>query len=135
MYTPEARHPVEVAATDEAHMIAWLSKRLDRHLFAPSLEEYGYTLVGGRLLPGDEASPAAQFMYQNQAGTRLTLYVTRASSDESTVRVLRSGERRTLYWVAQRTAYALSGTIPEPKLRAIAVDVCSELGGEPQRWR
>jgi anti-sigma factor RsiW len=135
VYTPEARHPVEVAATDEAHMIAWLSKRLDRHLFAPSLEEYGYTLVGGRLLPGDEASPAAQFMYQNQAGTRLTLYVTRASSDESTVRVLRSGERRTLYWVAQRTAYALSGTIPEPKLRAIAVDVCSELGGEPQRWR
>jgi anti-sigma factor RsiW len=135
VYTPEARHPVEVAATDEAHMIAWLSKRLDRHLFAPSLEEYGYTLVGGRLLPGDEASPAAQFMYQNQAGTRLTLYITRASADEATVRVLRAGDRRTLYWVAQRTAYALSGTIPEPKLRAIAVDVCSELGGEPQRWR
>jgi anti-sigma factor RsiW len=135
VYSPEARHPVEVAATDEAHMIAWLSKRLDRHLFAPSLEEYGYTLVGGRLLPGDEASPAAQFMYQNKAGTRLTLYVTRASSDESTVRVLRAGDRRTLYWVTQRTAYALSGTIPEPKLRAIAVDVCSALGGEPQRWQ
>lgn len=135
VYTPEARHPVEVAATDEAHMIAWLSKRLDRHLSAPSLGEYGYKLVGGRLLPGDEASPAAQFMYQNQAGSRLTLYITRASADESTVRVLREGDRRTLYWVAQRTAYALSGTIPEPKLRAIAVDVCSELGGEPQRWR
>jgi anti-sigma factor RsiW len=135
VYTLEARHPVEVAATDEAHMIAWLSKRLDRHLFAPSLEEYGYTLVGGRLLPGDEASPAAQFMYQNQAGTRLTLYITRASADEATVRVLRAGDRHTLYWVAQRTAYALSGTIPEPKLRAIAVDVCSELGGQPQRWR
>jgi anti-sigma factor RsiW len=135
VYSPEVRHPVEVAATDQAHMVAWLSKRLDRHLVAPSLDEYGYALVGGRLLPGDEKSPAAQFMYQNKAGARLTLYITRAAADESPVRVLRAGDRRTLYWVAQRTAYALSGSIPEPKLRAIAVDVCSALGGEPQRWQ
>lgn len=135
VYTPEARHPVEVAASDEPHLVAWLSKRLARKVSPPSLLEYGYTLVGGRLLPGDGSSPAAQFMYQNQSGTRLTLYVTRASFDETPVRLLHSGDRSTLYWVAQRTGYALSGTIAEPKLRAIAVDVCSELGGTPEAWR
>lgn len=135
VYAPEARHPVEVAASDEPHLVAWLSKRIERKVSPPSLLEYGYALVGGRLLPGDGSSPAAQFMYQNQAGTRLTLYVTRASFDETPVRLLHTGDRSTLYWVAQRTAYALSGTIPEPKLRAIAVDVCSELGGKPEAWR
>jgi anti-sigma factor RsiW len=135
VYTPEVRHPVEVAGSEEPHLVAWLSKRLDRRLSAPSLQEYGYRLVGGRLLPGDDASPAAQFMYQDSAGARLTLYITRASSDDSTVRLWRVGGRSTLYWVANRMGYALSGSIPEAKLRAIAVDVCSELGGKPQAWQ
>lgn len=135
VYTPEVRHPVEVAASDQTHLVAWLSKRLDRRLSAPSLQEYGYSLVGGRLLPGDDKSPAAQFMYENRAGARVTLYVTRASSDESAVRLLREGSRSTLYWVADRTGYALSGAMPEARLRAIAVDVCSALGGKPQTWQ
>jgi len=135
VYAPEARHPVEVASSEEPHLVAWLSKRLDRRLSAPSLQEYGYRLVGGRLLPGDDKSPAALFMYEDRTGTRLTLYITRASSNDSTVRLLRAGGRSTLYWVANRTGYALSGAIPEPKLRAIAVDVCSELGGKPQAWQ
>ncbi|HEX7684094.1 MAG TPA: anti-sigma factor [Trinickia sp.] len=135
VYTPEVRHPVEVGGSDETHLVAWLSKRLDRHLSAPSLQEYGYSLVGGRLLPGDDKSPAAQFMYENREGARLTLYVTRASSDEFAVRSLRAGSRRTLYWVADRTGYALSGAMPEARLRAIAVDVCSALGGKPQTWQ
>lgn len=135
VYTPEVRHPVEVGSSDETHLVAWLSKRLDRRLSAPSLQEYGYSLVGGRLLPGDDKSPAAQFMYENRAGARLTLYVTRASSDETAVRSLREGSRRTLYWVADRTGYALSGAMPEARLRAIAVDVCSALGGRPQTWQ
>lgn len=135
VYTPEVRHPVEVAASDEPHLVAWLSKRLDRRLSAPSLQEYGYSLVGGRLLPGDGASPAAQFMYQNRTGERVTLYVTRSPSGEASVRLLRAGSRNTLYWVNDRTGYALSGAIPEPRLRAIAVDVCSALGGKPQTWQ
>lgn len=135
VYTPEVRHPVEVAGSDEPHLVAWLSKRLDRRLSAPSLQEYGYTLIGGRLLPGDGKSPAAQFMYENRAGTRLTLYITRTSSNESAVRALHEGDRNTLYWVANRTGYALSGTMPDAKLRAIAVDVCSEFGGKPETWR
>ncbi|HEY4803051.1 MAG TPA: anti-sigma factor, partial [Paraburkholderia sp.] len=28
VYSPEQRHPVEVSAADEAHLVAWLSKRL-----------------------------------------------------------------------------------------------------------
>jgi anti-sigma factor RsiW len=68
VYSPEVRHPVEVGADQEAHLVAWLSKR------PPKLEDMGYTLVGGRLLPG-ENGPVAHFMYQCNQGTRVTLYV------------------------------------------------------------
>jgi anti-sigma factor RsiW len=133
VYSPEVRHPVEVGAADEPHLIAWLSKRLGRTLSAPSLREYGYALVGGRLLPGG-AGPAAQFMYENGAGERLTLYVSAAARESAPLGSLRDGRRRTFYWASGRTGYALSGTIAEAKLREIAADVCGELGGDPARW-
>ncbi|MBB5445849.1 MULTISPECIES: anti-sigma factor [unclassified Paraburkholderia] len=134
VYSPERRHPVEVAASEEAHLITWLSKRLNRPLSVPSLQEYGYSLVGGRLLPG-EAGPAAQFMYENQAGARLTLYVTGVTRDETAFRLFRDGNRRTFYWISDGMGYALSGAIAEGKLREIAIDVCSALGGKPETWQ
>ena len=134
VYAPEVRHPVEVGASDEAHLMNWLSKRLGKRLSVPSLQEYGYSLVGGRLLPG-EAGPAAQFMYETASGMRLTLYVTRIPTDETAFRLLRDGDRRTFYWVSDHLGYALSGPISEAKLRAIAIDVCSALGGKPESWQ
>src|SRR5690348_3304271 len=79
-YSPEVRHPVEVGADQEQHLVAWLSKRLGTQLRVPHLASVGYSLVGGRLLPG-ERGPVAQFMYQDASGKRLTLYV-RTNADE-----------------------------------------------------
>ncbi|MBL8129585.1 MAG: anti-sigma factor, partial [Chloroflexia bacterium] len=74
VYVPEVRHPVEVGADQEAHLVQWLSKRLGTPLKTPRFTEQGFDLVGGRLLPG-ERGPVAQFMYQDANGRRLTLYV------------------------------------------------------------
>ncbi|SDC39239.1 anti-sigma factor family protein [Paraburkholderia lycopersici] len=133
VYSPEQRHPVEVGAADEAHLVAWLSKRLGKRLSVPSLAEYGYALVGGRLLPGN-SGPAAQFMYENDAGERLTLYVSSSGIDRDAVRLLRDGNRRTFYWSTDRMGYALSGPQTEPQLRDIALEVCGALGGKPAQW-
>ncbi|WP_296658263.1 anti-sigma factor [Paraburkholderia sp.] len=133
VYTPEQRHPVEVGAADETHLVAWLSKRLGKPLSVPSLSEYGYALVGGRLLPGT-TGPAAQFMYENDAGERLTLYVGASGKDSGAVRLLRDGNRRTFYWTTDRMGYALSGPPTEGKLQAIAYELCGALGGKPSQW-
>ncbi len=134
VYAPDQRHPVEVAADEKAQLVTWLSRRLDRSLVVPSLQEYGYALVGGRLLPG-ETGPAAQFMYQNTAGERLTLYVAQFSRDTAAVGLLSDGGRNTFYWANQGMGYALSGQVPETHLRPIALDVCGALGGHPEAWR
>ncbi|WP_322009444.1 anti-sigma factor [Paraburkholderia sp. J12] len=133
VYTPEQRHPVEVGANDEGHLVAWLSKRLGKPLSVPSLQAYGYTLVGGRLLPGT-VGPAAQFMYENDAGERLTLYVSNSGKETGAVRLLRDGNRHTFYWTTAHMGYALSGPPTEGKLRTIAYTVCGALGGTPAQW-
>jgi len=81
-YAPEVRHPVEVAAAQEQHLVAWLSKRLGANIRAPKLGELGFELLGGRLLPA-EGTPSAQFMYQNPNGRRLTLYVRYGGADNN----------------------------------------------------
>jgi len=108
-YSPEVRHPVEVGADDEQHLVNWLSKRLGVKVRAPKLDDAGMSLVGGRLLPG-ENGPVAQFMYQSQNGRRLTLYVrTEASRNRETAfRYSRENNVGVFYWIDREVGYALA---------------------------
>ena len=128
-YSPEVRHPVEVGADQEAHLVAWLSKRLGAPLRAPKLEAVGYSLVGGRLLPGD-SGPVAHFMYQCSRGTRITLYVRTevAGNRETAFRYAREGNVRVFYWVDRKFGYALSsGDITKDDLFKVANAVYQQL--------
>lgn len=127
VYAPDQRHPVEVSAEQRDQLVNWLSRRLDRRLSVPSLREYGYSLIGGRLLPG-ESDPAAQFMYQNTSGARLTIYIARVQKDTTGFRQFGDGNRMTFYWESQGMGCALTGHVSEPQLRTMAIDACSTLG-------
>jgi anti-sigma factor RsiW len=109
VYSPEVRYPVEVRADQEAHLVTWLSKRLGTQLRAPKLESVGYSLMGGRLLPG-ENGPVAHFMYQSDRGARVTLYVRSdmASNRSTAFRYAREGNVGVFYWVDSKLGYALS---------------------------
>ena len=128
-YSPEVRHPVEVGADQEAHLVAWLSKRLGSPVRAPKLEDVGYSLVGGRLLPGD-SGPVAHFMYQCSRGTRVTLYVRTeaAGNRETAFRYAEEGKVRVFYWVDRKLGYALSsGDISKDDLFKVANAVYQQL--------
>ena len=83
-FAVEVRHPVEVDAAQEAHLVQWLSKRLGRPLVVPDLSATGYRLMGGRLLPAGSGA-AAQLMYENGTGDRLTVYVRPGVAGEASV--------------------------------------------------
>ena len=108
-YSPEVRHPVEVGADQEQHLVAWLSKRLGAQVRAPKLEAVGYSLVGGRLLPGD-SGPVAHFMYQTAQGRRITLYVRTEAAEnrETAFRFAAEGNVKVFYWIDHKFGYALS---------------------------
>lgn len=120
VYTPEVRHPVEVGADQEVHLLQWLSKRLGTPINAPHFGKEGFDLVGGRLLPG-ERGPVAQFMYQDRGGRRLTLYVRGDPDNRDTAfRFAQEGKVGVFYWLDGRLGYALSGEIPRAELLAMA---------------
>lgn len=128
VYSPEVRHPVEVTADDEDHLVRWLSKRLGTSLKAPKLAPLGYDLVGGRLLSGPQG-PVAHFMYQDARGQRLTLYVSRQKGEPRDTAFRFSQEDRVsvFYWVDGNFGYALSGEIKRDQLLKVAQVVYKQL--------
>ncbi len=130
VYVPEVRHPVEVDAAQQQHLVQWLSKRLNRPLKVPSLAPAGYELVGGRLLPGDSGA-RAQFMYQSANGDRVTLYVGAidgaAMKGETAFRYTSEGGIASFYWVDNGFGYALSGKLPRQGLLVLAESVYKQL--------
>jgi anti-sigma factor RsiW len=128
LFVSEKRHPVEVPAAQEAHLVAWLSKRLDAPIRAPDLQSQGYSLLGGRLLPGGDA-PLAQLMYESSAGERLTLIVKHAKEEggETGFRLLEGREANVFYWIDQGFGYALSGNIDKARMLQVAHVVDGQL--------
>ena len=124
VYAPEVMHPVEVRASEEEHLVKWLSKRLGGPVHAPHLGDLGFELVGGRLLP-DQTGPAAQFMYQDARGERLTLYVRQAQKGnrETAFRYAQEGKVGVFYWVEGPFGYALSGEFERSQLLRVAENV------------
>jgi anti-sigma factor RsiW len=131
VYSPEVRHPVEVDAKEQDHLVKWLSKRLDIGLKVPALTGEGFELLGGRLLPGAEG-PVAQFMYQDPSGKRLTLYVSRRAKGETQTafRFAQEGRVNVFYWVDRDCGYALSGEIDKGQLARVADVVYHQLENE-----
>ena len=124
VYTPEVRHPVEVDAKEQDHLVKWLSKRLGIPLKLPVLTAEGYELLGGRLLPGPHG-PVALFMYQDASGKRLTIYVTPPNKGDTTTafRFAKEGPVSVFYWVDGDCGFAISGEMDKAALSRVATAV------------
>lgn len=127
VFAAEIRHPVEVAAGERAHLVAWLSKRLGAELKVPDLSSAGFSLVGGRLLPAS-SGPAAQFMYENADGRRVTLYLRRnTDGTETAFRFAAQGRVEAFYWLDGPLGYALAGDVDRERLMEMAKAVYHQL--------
>jgi anti-sigma factor RsiW len=127
IYSNEKLHVVEVGADQRDHLQGWLSKRVGVKLIAPDLKNQGFELIGGRLLPSGKKT-AAQFMYQDATGNRVSLYVTRDETGADTgYRMLEENGSRAIYWLDGGYGCAVAGAAPEKLLSAIADATYSQL--------
>ena len=118
-FSVEVRHPVEVDAGQEAHLVQWLSKRLGRQLVVPDLAAAGFRLMGGRLLPAEDG-PAAQFMYENGNAERLTLYLRTGVGGETAFRYHEEGGIGAFYWSDEGFGYAIAAKADRDLLLRVA---------------
>lgn len=126
VFTPEVRHPVEVRADEAQHLMSWLSNRMGRPIKAPNLDDAGWRLMGGRLLPVVEDTGnrhvACQFMFERADGARLTVYYKDATAPEpSAFRYAeQTGGVGVVYWFDDKLGYAVAGKLPKEQLQALA---------------
>ena len=146
VYSPEQRRPVEVDAAHEDQLVAWLSKRMGAPMKPPHLQTVGCALEGGRLLPGRQG-PVAQFMYRDESGTRLTLYVSNEVGDltasasapvetdkDTAFRFAREGKVNVFYWIEGPFGYAISADADQAVLARVSGEVYRQLIAG-RRWQ
>ena len=144
VYVPEVKRPVEVDGAHEDQLVTWLSKRMGAPMKAPHLQSLGYALEGGRLLPGDRG-PVAQFMYRDEAGSRLTLYVSSEKPVGATVglahadlrgdgpradtafRFVSEGQVNVFYWMDGPFHYAITAAADRAALTQVSAEVYRQL--------
>lgn len=120
LYAAEVRHPVEVTAVERDHLAGWLTNRLGAEISAPELRPLGYNLVGGRLLPF-EWRGAAQFMYEDTGGERVTLFAVTADSPAQTAFRFRDEKDLTaITWQEGIWRYALVGAVSRDEMERMA---------------
>ena len=119
VYAYDAARPVEIGANDETDYVAWLSDRLGQQIRTPDLSPAGFELIGGRLV-NDNGEPAALFMYENDSGGRVTLYVRRGTGNlDTSFRTIAQQHKTALYWSDRVLDYALAGEMKENELKII----------------
>jgi anti-sigma factor RsiW len=122
IFVAETVHPVEVAAAQEAHLVQWLSRRLNHPLKAPDLSAQGFRLMGGRLLPANSGA-AAQLMYQDDAGARLTLYLRADGAAGTAFRFVEGQNASAFTWTEDGFGYAITAQVERTQLLTIAESV------------
>ena len=141
VYSPDQRRPVEIDSAHEEQLVAWLSKRMGAPMKPPLLQGLGYVLEGGRLLPGGQG-PVAQFMYRNELGNKLTLYVSNefaapggsaspidaGKNADTGFRFAQQGQINVFYWVDGPFGYAISAEADRAVLERVSSEVYRQLG-------
>jgi anti-sigma factor RsiW len=127
IYAVEVRHPVEVGADEQQHLVQWLSKRVGVSITAPDLSEAGLRLLGGRLVPAN-GKPGALLMYEGQSGVRFTLLIEQVSPPRMTAfRYAERDELGAFYWADGQIGCVLAGPGERTALQRVAESAYEQL--------
>jgi len=126
VFVVETAHPVEVASSQQAHLVQWLSRRVGHALKVPDLSARGFELMGGRVIP-EAGQAAAQFMYQDGAGNRVTLLVRDGGTEGTRFRFVQDAGFAAFSWVDDGLSFAIVAAVDRPALLALAEDTYRQL--------
>ena len=107
-FTLDPEHAVEANQSD-ASLGKWLNRRVTFPLHLPDLAAEGWTLRGGRLVPGD-LGPSALLVYQNGIGEKLSLYMARVVPRRAGGMLHDVDTNGVLAWTDGSVGYGLIGT-------------------------
>jgi anti-sigma factor RsiW len=120
VFVPEKLHPVEVSTESQGHLGKWLGNRLGALASIPDLGTERLTLLGGRLLSGNNGQPAGQLMYETAGGERMTLYLLGGYGEETAFMFSRQQNVGAFARRCPDLAYVLTGALAQVDLLNVA---------------
>ncbi len=127
VYSVDVRHPVEVAAAEQDHLQAWLSKRVGTAIKIPNLDAEGFSLLGGRLVTAGD-NPAGQLMYETADKQRLTIFIaSNTENKDSALRLVENGKLITCYWSDKKLAMAVTGDMAKDEMMVLAKNIYEQM--------
>lgn len=108
-YALDPGRPVEFTAGQVTPMKAWFQRRIGLGITPPKLAPEGWSLLGGRLVPG-AGSPGALFVYEDGGGERLSVFVQRATLPVAAVSLGSAAEQglSTMSWSSGSITYVIT---------------------------
>ena len=119
IYSRETVHLVEVPATQEAHLKAWLGKRVNGTLIIPDFKQAGLTFAGGRLVVLD-GEPVAELMYTREKGLPIAFCVLSHPGKADAVTVEQRGDLNLATWDDGSHSYVVVGDADANTIRGLA---------------
>jgi anti-sigma factor RsiW len=89
-----------------AGMGDYLADRMGKAARVPSLDTFGYRLVGSRVLP-DTNGPAAQFVFSDESGKKVSLYVRGEQANGVDITYALADDLSMFYWNDSDRSYAM----------------------------
>ncbi len=123
VYTADKRRPTELGAEQRDDLARWVSNRIQHQVAPPDLALAGYRYMGGRLAATD-SGPAGMFMYQNDAGLRLTVFV-RPVADKTNrpQEIVGVGAMEGCAWIDRGIGYTVVAALPSAELKRVATEI------------
>lgn len=123
IYTADRRRPTELGEDQRDDLARWVSNRLNHKVAPPDLSASGFRYIGGRLAATAEG-PAGMFMYQNEAGIRLTIFVRPdPNARNAPLEEVRTSPVGGAAWIEHGVGYSVLAPIPADEVRRIAEQV------------
>lgn len=120
VYAPDLGRPVEIKANEEAQLVKWGSRRLERPVSVPDLSGSGFQFIGGRVVPTPHG-PAVLYMFDNGKGVRLVMLTRNMAIDRDTpMRQQAQGPIGSVSWSRDGLGFSLVGPLAPSALHPIA---------------
>jgi hypothetical protein len=126
---PQAGAETQAAAEGSRQVVTWLAAQPGKApTRLPDLEALGFELVAERVITTNSGQPAAQLLYQNGEGRRVTLYMRAGGkAGKTSFTFTREGEAAQFFWQDSHMAYSLIGKMAQDQLLRIAEAVSRSL--------
>lgn len=126
IYSHETVHLVEVPAAQEAHLKAWLGKRVNGSLVIPNFNQDGLSFAGGRLMVLD-GEPVAELMYTRSTGLPIAFCVLYHVGQPTTITVERRGDLNLATWNDGSHSYFVVGDADRRMIEELAAQAKQQL--------